>query len=91
MDAFIVDEVPMLRPKVLDSLDELVCPLRGFDASLGGIHLILNGDFLQLPPVRHWAYFYNNMLATALSRTRTNAAAAGCSQTNQGPENITRF
>ena len=47
----IVDEVSMVGGHVLDVLDAIGCRLRDRDGALGGLQLIVAGDFLQLTPV----------------------------------------
>ncbi|KAI3658066.1 hypothetical protein MP638_006802 [Amoeboaphelidium occidentale] len=48
----IIDECSMIHPSLLDTLDRIGKRLKqNNDAALGGIQLILCGDFMQLPPV----------------------------------------
>lgn len=47
----IIDEVSMLRPEVLDMVDQVAQTLRRNSEPFGGMQLVLSGDFFQLPPV----------------------------------------
>jgi len=47
----IIDEVSMLQPEMLDTLDFIAREIRGVNLPFGGIQVILTGDFFQLPPV----------------------------------------
>lgn len=47
----IIDEVSMLRPEMLDALDQLARAMKMVDAPFGGMQIVLSGDFFQLPPV----------------------------------------
>lgn len=47
----IVDEISMISAKLFDNLEKIAREIRGNDEPFGGIHLILCGDFFQLPPV----------------------------------------
>lgn len=51
-EVLILDEVSMLSPRVLDSLEELCRLVRKSDLVFGGIRCIFAGDFLQIPPVK---------------------------------------
>ena len=50
-DILIIDEVSMLRPDILDMIEELCCQARGNLALFGGLQIILIGDLCQLPPI----------------------------------------
>lgn len=50
-DMIVVDEISMVRPDVLDSIDYLLKKARGDFTPFGGIQMILVGDLCQLPPV----------------------------------------
>ena len=50
-DILIIDEVSMLRPDVLDTIEALCCQARGNLALFGGLQIILIGDLCQLPPI----------------------------------------
>ncbi|ESL10270.1 PIF1 helicase-like protein [Trypanosoma rangeli SC58] len=48
----IIDEISMMDPELLDKLDFIARAIRRrADKPFGGIHIILCGDFLQLPPI----------------------------------------
>ncbi|KAF8299679.1 putative DNA repair and recombination helicase protein PIF5 [Trypanosoma cruzi] len=48
----IIDEISMMDPELLDKLDYIARAIRRrADEPFGGIHVILCGDFLQLPPI----------------------------------------
>ena len=50
--AWLVDEVSMLEPRVLQMIDQILKLLRGCPSKpFGGIQVIAVGDFHQLPPV----------------------------------------
>jgi ATP-dependent DNA helicase PIF1 len=51
LDVLIVDEVSMLSPVLFDKLEMIARELRHNDLPVGGIQLILSGDFCQLPVV----------------------------------------
>ena len=50
-DILIIDEVSMLRPDVLDTIEALCCQARGNLSLFGGLQIILIGDLCQLPPI----------------------------------------
>ena len=47
----VIDEVSMLDAGLFDKLDYIARRVRGRDLPFGGIHLVIAGDFFQLPPV----------------------------------------
>jgi hypothetical protein len=47
----IIDEVSMIHPRMLDSLDRLARAMKGSDSAFGGMQVVLSGDFFQLPPI----------------------------------------
>lgn len=47
----IIDEVSMLKPELLDKLEEVARRIRRNSAPFGGIQMIFVGDWLQLGPV----------------------------------------
>jgi ATP-dependent exoDNAse (exonuclease V) alpha subunit len=51
IDYLIVDEISMVRPDLFDLMESLARRARGSPEFFGGIHLLLVGDFHQLPPV----------------------------------------
>lgn len=50
-DLLIIDEISMVRPDTLDSIDLLSKQARGNDKPFGGLQMLLIGDLCQLPPV----------------------------------------
>ncbi len=48
----ILDEVSMISPGFLDSVDTILKTFLGNTKPFGGIQVILSGDFFQLPPVQ---------------------------------------
>ena len=53
VDTLVIDEVSMLRPELFDKIEKLARLIRGNELPFGGIHLVLTGDFLQLPSIRN--------------------------------------
>jgi len=52
IDIIVIDEVSMMRKSQLAQLDKLLrAAKRVADVAFGGVHVVLVGDFLQLPPV----------------------------------------
>ena len=49
--ALIIDECSMVGPALFAKMDELARQARKSDQPMGGLQVILVGDFLQLPPV----------------------------------------
>lgn len=54
----IIDEVSMLSGHVLSMVDEVLREARHSDLPMGGIQLVLVGDFFQLPPVSRGATLF---------------------------------
>lgn len=51
-DIIVIDEVSMIRPDMLDSIDILLRKAKNnFNDPFGGIQMVLIGDLYQLPPV----------------------------------------
>jgi len=50
-DILIIDEISMLHDFRLDMIDEVCRVVRKKDEPMGGIQLIMSGDFFQLPPI----------------------------------------
>jgi len=48
----IIDEISMMHPKMLDLLNYLGKRIRCNDTPMGGIQVVLVGDFYQLPPIK---------------------------------------
>ena len=47
----VIDEISMMHPMMLDLLDYIGQKIRGNTRPMGGIQVILVGDFYQLPPI----------------------------------------
>ena len=50
-DVLLIDEVSMLRPELLDMVDQVAKAMKRSEKPFGGMQVILSGDFFQLPPV----------------------------------------
>lgn len=50
-DVLVIEEVSMLKPEILDMVDEVARTLKRVDSPFGGMQVVLSGDFFQLPPV----------------------------------------
>tara|TARA_B100000745_G_scaffold299783_1_gene251494 strand:+ start:8438 stop:10051 length:1614 start_codon:yes stop_codon:yes gene_type:complete len=50
-DVLIIDEISMLRPELLDMVDQVAKVMKQNEKPFGGMQVILSGDFFQLPPV----------------------------------------
>lgn len=51
LDLIVIDEISMVRPDILDAIDELLRRIRRSEMPFGGVQLLLIGDLRQLPPV----------------------------------------
>lgn len=51
IDLLVIDEVSMLDPDFFTAVDAVAKAVRNNHLPFGGIHLLLSGDFFQLPPV----------------------------------------
>lgn len=58
--ALAIDEISMISPEVLEILDKVFQAVRESEKPMGGLQLLLFGDFLQLPPVRSQAFCFNS-------------------------------
>jgi ATP-dependent exoDNAse (exonuclease V) alpha subunit len=47
----VIDEVSMLLPNILDSIDKILQNINKNDKPFGGVSVVLIGDLLQLPPI----------------------------------------
>src|SRR3954447_13471938 len=47
----IIDEISMMSEEMFRKLEAIARGLRGNDKPWGGIHLVVAGDFYQLPPI----------------------------------------
>jgi ATP-dependent exoDNAse (exonuclease V) alpha subunit len=59
-DILIIDEVSMIPAYFLTNLDKVCRMSKHSDKPFGGIQVIMVGDYLQLPPVSHYALNRNN-------------------------------
>ena len=46
-----IDEISMLSAEIFDKLDEVLRIVRDNNSPMGGLQILLFGDFLQLPPI----------------------------------------
>lgn len=53
-EILIIDEISMLTPEILDSVDLICRAIKDARLPFGGIQVILVGDFFQLPPVNKY-------------------------------------
>jgi hypothetical protein len=66
LELLIIDEVSMLRPDVLDAMNEFLQFVRYNRKPFGGVQVLFIGDLLQLPPIikqHEWdvmSMFYNS-------------------------------
>lgn len=51
LELLIIDEVSMVRPDVLDTVDRKLRWVRNTDEPFGGVQVVMFGDLFQLPPV----------------------------------------
>lgn len=51
IDALIIDEISMVRPDIIDYIDQKLRKYRDSDEPFGGVQIIMFGDLYQLPPV----------------------------------------
>lgn len=51
LDVLVIDEISMVRPDILDTIDYLLRKQKGNDIPFGGIQVLMVGDPYQLPPV----------------------------------------
>lgn len=47
----VIDEVSMLTPQILDSVECVCRAMKRNDEPFGGMQVVLSGDFFQLPPI----------------------------------------
>lgn len=47
----VIDEVSMLSPRLLDTVERICRVMKRNDKPFGGMQVVLSGDFFQLPPV----------------------------------------
>lgn len=70
-DLLIIDEVSMMSAEILNKLDYLGRHIRNIDKPLGGLQLVLSGDFCQLPPIgtNERYCFESQVWAEAITKT----------------------
>ena len=51
LEVLIIDEISMVAPALLESMDKILRGARFTNQPFGGVQVILAGDFFQLPPV----------------------------------------
>lgn len=51
LDLLIIDEVSMVRPDIMDTVDRKLRWVRESDEPFGGVQVVMFGDLFQLPPV----------------------------------------
>lgn len=51
LDLLVIDEISMVRPDMLDAIDDVLQRIRMSDRPFGGVQLLLIGDLRQLSPV----------------------------------------
>lgn len=51
LSLLVIDEISMVRPDMLDAIDNILQRLRNSSLPFGGLQLLLIGDLRQLPPV----------------------------------------
>lgn len=58
LDTLIIDEISMISPALFDKLEEIARIIRQNNFPFGGIHLIISGDFCQLPCIGEKKFCY---------------------------------
>ena len=51
MDVLVIDEVSMVRPDLIDAIDDVLRKVRISSKPFGGVQLLMIGDLSQLSPV----------------------------------------
>lgn len=51
LEVLIIDEVSMVRPDIIDTVDRKLRWVRCIDEPFGGVQVVMFGDLFQLPPV----------------------------------------
>ena len=51
LKVLIVDEISMVSPEMLTSMDKILRAFKKNDMAFGGVQTVLSGDFFQLPPI----------------------------------------
>jgi hypothetical protein len=95
VNLLIVDEVSLLRARLLARMDAKLRQIKASDIAFGGIHVVFTGDFHQMPPVKDSA-LYTSMLQPldleepALRRKKIGLKRA-CFLGNSGVERVSGF
>jgi ATP-dependent exoDNAse (exonuclease V) alpha subunit len=55
LERIIIDEISMVRADLLDIVDLVLRNTRRKNTPFGGVHIVMVGDFYQLPPIVSWA------------------------------------
>jgi len=50
-DIIVIDEISMVRPDIIDTMDYILKQARGDFSPFGGVQMVFVGDLCQLPPV----------------------------------------
>ncbi len=50
-DVIVIDEISMVRPDIIDTMDYILKQARGDFSPFGGVQMVFVGDLCQLPPV----------------------------------------
>lgn len=59
IDLFIIDECSMLNKRQLNRIDIIFRNIRSCNKPFGGCHMLLVGDFFQLPPTSGQTLYLN--------------------------------
>ena len=78
VDVLFIDEVSMISTADLQKMSSNVCKARNVDAPFGGLHVVLAGDFCQLPPAgpNSTALYSRNTFTRTSNSAQTRAI--GC-------------
>ena len=87
----VIDEVSMLYPELLADISARYCTIKSTLGSasdtspFGSIHMILIGDFFQLPPIKRLSMFtammkmaLNKNVSTTRGKATANGVINGC-------------
>jgi len=74
VDVLIIDEISMLKPDYFEKLSIVAQAARQDTTPMGGVQLVLVGDFFQLPPVRekHRAAFSSSHISSSSSSSSSD-------------------
>ncbi|PID83601.1 helicase [Candidatus Campbellbacteria bacterium] len=51
LKVLLIDEISMVSPELLDSMNKITKAFKFSDKPFGGVQVIISGDFFQLPPI----------------------------------------